>query len=166
MDRIDLYLHRNIPEYYANNNRENELVTKFTTLYEVSKSARDKHEQVNPKILAKWRKAYLGTLNALDINTGEESQRKARQLKKIVYETIESKIDNSLPMPKMVPRYKNLNDVKPVVAMPSSTTLHPTSFEANRLSLNYLRNVGCILTLHSPYICPTLNRQSQENGNL
>ena len=106
MDRIDLYLHRNIPEYYTNNNRENELVTKFTTLYEVSKSARDKHEQVNPKNLAKWRKAYLGTLNALDINTGEESQRKARQLKKIVYETIESKIDNSLPMPKMVPRYK------------------------------------------------------------
>lgn len=106
MDRIDLYLHRNIPEYYANNNRENELVTKFTTLYEVSKSARDKHEQVNPKNLAKWRKAYLGTLNALDIKTGEESQRKARQLKKIVYETIESKIDNSLPMPKMVPRYK------------------------------------------------------------
>ncbi len=106
MDRIDLYLHQNIPEYYANNNRENELVTKFTTLYEVSKSARDKHEQVNPKNLAKWRKAYLGTLNALDIKTGEESQRKARQLKKIVYETIESKVDNSLPMPKMVPRYK------------------------------------------------------------
>lgn len=106
MDRIDLYLHRNIPEYYANNNRENELVSKFTTLYEVSKSARDKHEQVNPKNLEKWRKAYLGTLNALDIKTGEESQRKARQLKKIVYETIESKIDNSLPMPKMVPRYK------------------------------------------------------------
>ena len=106
MDRIDLYLHRNINNYYVNTTDEEDRVNKFIDLYTLSKSAHDAHEQVKPANLNKWRKAYLGTLNALDINTGEESKRKSRQLKKIVYETIESKIDNSIPMPKMVPRYK------------------------------------------------------------
>lgn len=106
MDRIDLYLRYNVNEYYVNTKEENERVNKFATLYAMSKSAHENHAQVNPKNLDKWRKAYLGTLNALDINTGEESKRKSRQLKKIVYETVESKIDNSIPMPKMVPRYQ------------------------------------------------------------
>lgn len=106
MDRIDLYLHRNVPGYYANTSAESERVTKFVALYTLAKSVHDTCPYCKPENLDKWRKAYLGTLNALDINTGEESKKKSRQLRKIVYEMVESKVDNSIPMPKMKPRYK------------------------------------------------------------
>lgn len=106
MDRIDLYLHRNVPGYYANTSAESERVTKFVSLYTLAKSVHDTCPYCKPENLDKWRKAYLGTLNALDINTGEESKKKSRQLRKIVYEMVESKVDNSIPMPKMKPRYK------------------------------------------------------------
>ena len=107
MDRLDLYLMQSVNKTYTNTPEEEELLNKFTTLYAMAKSARDEHWEVKPDNLEKWRKAYLGTLNALDTNTGEESKRKSRQLRKVCQEMIESKVDNSIPMPKMMPRHKN-----------------------------------------------------------
>ena len=75
-------------------------------MFSLAKSVHDATPYASPDNLNKWRKAYLGTLNALDINTGEESKKKSRQLRKLVYEMVESKVDNSIPMPKMKPRYK------------------------------------------------------------
>ncbi len=107
MDRIDLYLMQSVNKTYKNTPEEEALLNKFTTLYALSKSVKDEHWEVNPQNLEKWRKAYLGTLNALDTNTGEESKRKSRQLRKVCQEMIESKVDNSIPMPKMMPRHKS-----------------------------------------------------------
>lgn len=106
MDRIDLYLQWNMGGYYVNTIKENTMVEKVVALEAIARSVRDGIEYVNPKNLRKWRKAYLGTLNALDKDTGEESQRKSKQLRKLIYELIESKIDSSIPMPKMSPRRK------------------------------------------------------------
>lgn len=107
MDRLDLYLVQSVNKTYTNTPEEEELLNKFTTLYELAKNAIDEHWEAKPENLEKWRKAYLGTLNALDTNTGEESKRKSRQLRKVCQEMIESKVDNSIPMPKMMPRHKN-----------------------------------------------------------
>lgn len=106
MDRIDLYLMNSVPETYVNTPHEVELLNKFVALYSMAKGAKEEHWEVNEKNLAKWRKAYLGTLNALNRTTGEESGRKSRQLRKLCQEMIESKVDNSIPMPKMMPRHK------------------------------------------------------------
>ena len=106
MDRIDLYLQRDVGERYVNTMKEQTLVNKFVALYSMAKAARDQNELANPKNIAKWRKAYLGTLNALDMDTGEESKRRSRQLRKLCFETVESKIDNNIPLPRMKPRYK------------------------------------------------------------
>lgn len=80
------------------------MVAKVASLYGLSKSVRDGISYVSPQNLTKWRKAYLGTLNALDKNTGEESKRKSKQLRKMIFELIESKVDNTIPMPKITPR--------------------------------------------------------------
>lgn len=106
MDRIDLYLGKVNTKYYQNTEREEELYNKFDELYHNAKSFQDKCEDASPKNLEKWRKAYKGTLNALN-QDGEESKRKSRQLYKLVYELIESKVDNSIPLPKITPRYKS-----------------------------------------------------------
>ncbi len=103
--RIDLYLQQGLGESYQNTSKEQELVEKFSALYSMAKSEHDNQEQCNPKKLEKYRKAYKGTLNALK-STGEESSRKSRHLRKMVYELVESKIDNNIPMPKMQARYK------------------------------------------------------------
>ena len=105
ISRIDLYLHRDVGASYQNTTEENELLNKFVTLYSMALSAKNSNELSNNENIAKWRKAYLGTLNALDQN-GKESKKKSRQARKVIYEFIESKIDNSIPKPKMVPRYK------------------------------------------------------------
>lgn len=106
MNRIDLYLQQNVGERYINTAEEQTLVNKFTALYSMARAARDQNELVSPKNISKWRKAYLGTLNAIDMTTGEESERKSRQLRKLCFETVESKIDNNIPLPRMKPRYK------------------------------------------------------------
>ena len=103
--RIDLYLQQGISDYYVNTEHEQKLVNKFVELFNTAKSARDSHEECNPENLDKWRRAYKGTLGALKAD-GTESKRKGRQLRKMVYELVESKIDNSIPMPKMQPRYR------------------------------------------------------------
>lgn len=130
--RIDLYLQWNVGERYINNEKEQELVTKFMTLYSLAKSAHDERDECNPSNLDMWRKAYKGTLNALK-SDGTESNRPSRQLRKLIYEVIESKIDNSIPMPKMQARYKT--DL-PVI----SVTENYVKFEADRILTKYLND--------------------------
>lgn len=103
--RLDLYLGKSAQEFYTNTDEENELVSKFVSLYNDAKTAQDSSEYCSKENIRKWRKAYLGTLNALK-KDGTESEKQSRQLRKMVYEIIESKVDNSIPSPKMSPRYK------------------------------------------------------------
>ena len=105
LSRLDLYLSSIKDHAYSNTESENELVGKFISLYNDAKTARDGCEHCSPENLTKWRKAYNGVLNALK-QDGTESSRKSRQLRKMAYEIIESKIDNATPAPKMQPRYK------------------------------------------------------------
>lgn len=129
MERIDIYLHQ-IGEHYQNSKREMEMVNKVSTLFAMAKSYQDGIEYASPNNLAKWRKAYLGTLNALDKNTGEESKRKSKSLRKSIYEMIESKIDNTIPLPKMLPRKKrDLNLVE--------ITENYLKFEMDRMLTEY-----------------------------
>lgn len=130
--RIDLYLQMSVGETYKNTEKEQELVNKFSTLYNFAKTAHDNCEQCSPTNLDKWRKAYYGTLNALK-QDGTESNRKSRQLRKLVYEMIESKIDNGIPMPKMQPRYKS--DI-PLV----SKTENYLKFEVDRIMTKYIND--------------------------
>ena len=102
--RLDLYLNKTNGKTYTNTEEENELVSKFVDLYMTAKTARDSCEHCTPENIEKWRKAYLGTLNALT-KDGVESSKRSRSLRKMAYEIIESKIDNSVPAPKMQPRY-------------------------------------------------------------
>ena len=132
IDRIDLYLGRNVVEPYCNTDRENELVAKFTALYAQAKSVHDACDDVNPKNLEKWRKAYYGTLAALDKN-GEESKRKGKSLRKMIFEMVESKIDNSIPMAKIQPRYKS--DL-PLVDI----TENYLKFEVDRILTRYVND--------------------------
>ena len=106
MDRIDLYLRAQTQKGYENTDKEKKMVDKVSTLFAMSESYQQGVEYVNPANLEMWRKAYLGTLNALSSKTGKESSRKSKQLRKMIYELIESKVDNTLPMPKLSPRRK------------------------------------------------------------
>ena len=130
--RIDMYLQWAVGDTYVNTPEEQELVTKFDALYNLAKSARDNNEACSPQNLEKWRKAYKGTLGALD-KDGKESSRKGRQLRKMIYELIESKIDNSIPMPKMQPRYKT--DI-PLV----NITEDYLKFETDRIFTKYVND--------------------------
>lgn len=104
--RLDMYLQwgLDVPAY-ANTPEENLLVNKFVSLYSMALAAKNANPLSNTENIAKWRKAYYGTLNALKAD-GTESKRKSKQLRKTIYEFVESKIDNSIPKPKMVPKYK------------------------------------------------------------
>lgn len=106
MDRIDLYLQWNIDHRYQNTPKEQAMVEKVAALYAIASSYQEGISYVSPENLRKWRKAYLGTLNALDRETGKESKRKSISLRKMIYELIESTVDNSIPMPRLSPRRK------------------------------------------------------------
>lgn len=104
---IDWYLQWAMPiPSYVNTAEENNLVDKFAALYSIAFGAQQMNELANVENIKKWRKAYLGTLKALK-KDGTESERGGRQLRKIGYEFVESKIDNSIPTPKMTPKYKS-----------------------------------------------------------
>lgn len=105
ISRLDLYLGAGKDQSYTNTKEENELVSKFVDLFNNAKNAKEDNELCKEENIIKWRKAYLGVLNALK-QDGTESSKKSRQLRKMAYEIIESKIDNSIPAPKMQPRYK------------------------------------------------------------
>lgn len=106
ISRIDLYLQQEVGTYYENTLKEQELINKFVALYSMSKSAQESVAECNPDNLDKWRRAYLGTLNALN-QDGTESKRKSRQLRKLAYEVVESTVDNSIPTPKIIPQHKS-----------------------------------------------------------
>lgn len=104
---VDWYLQWaiSIPSY-VNTSEEEDLVTKFTALYSIALGAKENNRLSNSKNIKKWREAYEGTLPALT-KDGKESDEKSRQLRKVVYEFIESKVDNNIPLPKMSPKYKS-----------------------------------------------------------
>lgn len=106
-DRIDWYLQWaiDIPSY-VNTPEEQEKINKFVPLYSIAYSAQQANALANNQNIAKWRKAYNGTLGALK-KDGTESNKKMRQLRKVAYEFIESKIDNNIPTPRMTPQYKS-----------------------------------------------------------
>ena len=106
LDRIDLYLQWQVGNRYVNTPEEQKMVEKVDALRAIAESYKDGIEYVSPANLKKWRKAYLGTLNALDKRTGQESQRKSVSLRKMIFELIESTVDNSIPMPRIKPRRK------------------------------------------------------------
>lgn len=109
MKRIDWYLQWAVPlDSYVNTPEEQELVTKFTALYAMAKGAKENNALVNSENITKWRKAYYGTLSALDADGKEitDPDQRTRQLRKLVYEFVEAKIDNNIPLPKMTPRVK------------------------------------------------------------
>lgn len=132
LSRLNLYLQEQTPDSYVNTEQEEELVSKFSTLYSLAKAAHDNTEEVSPENLDKWRKAYYGTLGALK-QDGTESSKRGRQLRKMVYELIESKIDNSIPLPKLIPRYKS--DL-PLV----NVTEEYLKFEVNNIFTKYLND--------------------------
>lgn len=105
-NKLDLYLQWGINEpYYSNTPEEQELVTKFSALYSIAKSAKESLPYASTENVLKWRKAYNGTLGALK-RDGTESTRKSDQLRKVIYEFVESKIDNSIPKPHMIAKHK------------------------------------------------------------
>jgi hypothetical protein len=127
--RLQLYLHQGLDKYYENSKTETELLNQFVALYNIAKAYQENTVECNPSNLAKWRKAYEGILNALK-QDGTESTRKSRQLRKLAFELVESKIDNTIPMPKMQGRHKS--DV-PLVGV----TENYLKFEIDRVLTEY-----------------------------
>lgn len=132
ISKLDLYMQGGNAERYQNTEKETQLVNKFYYLYNLAKTAQENNEDASPENLEKWRKAYLGTLGALT-QEGKESKKSSRSLRKMVYELIESKIDNTVPLPKMQARYKT--DL-PVVGI----TENYLRYEAERICTKYLND--------------------------
>lgn len=132
IDRIDLYLQWNQGASYTNTPDEEYKLTKFHALYCMAKAARDSIKWANPENLVKWRKAYEGSLNALK-QDGTESTRRSRQLRKLMYEIVESKIDNSIPMAIMNPQHKR-------DTITINTTEDYLKFEINRIYTKYMND--------------------------
>ena len=107
IDRIDWYLQWaiDIPSY-VNTPQEEEKINKFVPLYNIAKAAKESNYLANSENINRWRKAYEGILPALN-QDGTESKRKMRQLRKMSYEFVESKVDNNIPSPHMIPQYKS-----------------------------------------------------------
>lgn len=106
MDRLSLYLHDGGIEYYSNTAEEEQRLQQFNVLYQRAKAAQERDKELQSGTLDKYRRAYRGELGALDKDGKESTARPIRHLRKVVYEFIESKIDNSIPMPKMVARHR------------------------------------------------------------
>lgn len=107
MDILDLYLQWGVDEpTYVNTTEEQELLNKFVAMYTIAKAAKEHNIFANTENVAKWRKAYYGILNALKKDGSAESDRQSKTLRRMVYEFVESKVDNSIPLPKMTPKYK------------------------------------------------------------
>lgn len=111
MTAIDWYLQWAVPvASYVNTPEEQVLVNKFVSLFAIAKSAKESNELASTNNIEKWRKAYYGVLNALDENGNEirsDKDKRYRKLRKMVYEFVESKIDNNIPLPRMSPKYKS-----------------------------------------------------------
>lgn len=107
VERIDWYLQwgMNI-DAYVNTDKEEELVNKFSSLYSIAKGAKEHNSLASSENVTRWRKAYYGVLGALR-EDGTESEVRGRTINKLVYEFVESKIDNNIPEPHMKPKYKS-----------------------------------------------------------
>lgn len=106
MDRLSLYLHDGTINYYCNTAEEEQRLDQFDTLYQRSKAAQECDKELTATTLDKYRRAYRGELGGLNKDGKESKNKPLRHLRKVVYEFIESKIDNSIPMPKMVARHR------------------------------------------------------------
>lgn len=101
MDRIDLYTQWCLNKAgYTNTDEEQKRLNKFVTLFNNAMAAKQRNPLANDENIRKWRGSYYASLKALDKN-GDESNRPAKQLRKMVYEFVESKIDNNIPLPRM-----------------------------------------------------------------
>lgn len=108
LDRLDLYLSENTAEFYQNTAEEQILLQKFVALYARARSAQQNDPELSEERLSMYRLAYDAELGPLNSKTGKPNSNKPlRQLRNLVYELIESKVDNSIPMPKMVARYRD-----------------------------------------------------------
>jgi hypothetical protein len=105
--RLSLYLQYDIDKVYQNTDEENEVMANVYTLFTQTRSAFTSNEIVGETKLEYMRRAYMGTLGAIDRTTGRESTKKGKQIRKLVFEMIESKIDTSLPAPKMRAEYRD-----------------------------------------------------------
>lgn len=99
--KLSMYLQYEIPKVYQNTEAEEALVANVNTLYQMAKSSFDSGGVLSPEELEKWRRSYLGRLPAQNIKTGQDSNVPGKQIRKLVYELIESKIDTSIPLPRM-----------------------------------------------------------------
>lgn len=106
MDRLSLYLHDGAIPYYSNTAEEEQRLELFDTLYQRAKAAQACDKELTATTLDKYRRAYRGELGALNKDGNESKTKPLKHLRKVVYEFIESKIDNSIPMPKMVARHR------------------------------------------------------------
>ena len=112
MDRIDLYLQWDVDgTRYTNTEEEQKKLNKFIALYTIAAAKKDTNPLSNNENIRKWRMAYLGTLGALN-KDGTISKRKMKTLRKMVYEFVESKIDNNIPLPRMQAKHA---EEKPLV---------------------------------------------------
>lgn len=100
---------------YVNTALEAKLVSLWEAKYQVAK-AEYESSRVNSKNVKRWRNAYMGIFNQLD-DSGEETQIRAKALRKVVYELVEQKVNTRIPAPKMTPRYHS--DLIPVEATES-----------------------------------------------
>lgn len=99
--KLSLYLQYEIPEAYHNTEQEDRVMASVWTLYCMAKSSFDTNGIVSSQSLEKWRRAYYGTLPAQNIKTKEDSDKPGKQIRKLVYEMVESKVDTSIPMPRI-----------------------------------------------------------------
>ena len=99
--KLALYLQYNLNDIYSNTTEESLLIEQVYILYSMAKSAYETNGVIPATELEKWRRAYYGTLPAQNIKTKQDSSKPGKQIRKLVYEMIESKIDTSIPMPRI-----------------------------------------------------------------
>lgn len=105
MDRIDLYLQQGLDAVaYQNTDAEKKRLDKFVSMYTMANSAKQSNPLSSNENIQMWRRSYYGTLGALN-KDGGVSNRKMKTLRKMVYEFVESKIDNNIPLPRMQPKH-------------------------------------------------------------
>lgn len=125
-NKLELYLQYDIDEVYQNSAVENERMAKVYVLYTMAKAACLGDEKQGATRLEQQRRAYYGTLDALDKRTGLESEKHGKQIRKLVYEMVESKVDTSIPLPKICANSKAL---LPII----ERTEDMLKYEVNRL---------------------------------
>lgn len=99
--KLSMYLQYDLDEVYQNTPEEAEMMARVYTLYTMAQAACLSSEEQGETRLEQQRRAYMGTLDALDRRTGKESEKHGKQIRKLIYEMIESKIDTSIPVPRI-----------------------------------------------------------------